>query len=72
MLPSLVAWAALPLGGPAGLLLLAAAFVLVLPVDLRFAPEGLAPAWFPRLRAVLTGAVVVCLLLAGVSRYQAG
>ncbi len=64
VLPSLVAWAALLVGGAAGLLMLAAAFAGVLAVDLRLTREGTAPSWFPKLRAALTGAVVVCLLLA--------
>jgi hypothetical protein len=64
VLPSLAGWAALLVGGDAGLLLLAVAFVAVLAVDLRLARGGAAPAWFGRLRTVLTVAVVACLLLA--------
>ena len=60
--PSLVGWVALLLGA-AGLLLLAAAFVAVLGLDVQLTRDGMAPAWFPRL-AVLTAAVVLCLLLA--------
>ena len=63
--PSLVGWVALLLGGgAAGLLLLAAAFVAVLGLDVQLTRDGMAPAWFPRLRTALTAAVVVCLLLA--------
>lgn len=64
VLPSLVGWAALLLGGRGSLVLLAAAFLLVLVVDIRLTRAGIAPTWFPRLRGVLTGAVVLCLLVA--------
>lgn len=64
VLPSLVGWAALLLGGAWGLLLLAAAFVGVLAVDLGLTREGTAPPWFPRLRVALTGAVLLCLTIA--------
>jgi hypothetical protein len=64
VLPSLVGWAALLLGGRGGLVVLAVSFLLVLVVDTRLARAGIAPDWFPRLRGVLTGAVVLCLLVA--------
>lgn len=64
VLPSLVGWAALLVGGKLGLGLLVLAFPLVLAVDLRLTRDSLAPAWFPRLRVVLTSAVVACLLVA--------
>lgn len=64
VLPSLVGWAALLLGSYWGLLLLAAAFLLVLLVDMRMTRAGIAPDWFPQLRLVLTQAVVLCLLVA--------
>jgi hypothetical protein len=64
VVPSLIGWAALLLGGDRGLLLLAPTFLLVLLLDLRLTREGVAPAWFPRLRVVLTNAVVLCLLIA--------
>ena len=67
VLPSLVAWAALLLGGRGGLFLLAAAFAAVLGLDVQLARDGLAPAWFLRLRGVLTAAVVLCLLVAALS-----
>jgi hypothetical protein len=66
VLPSLAGWVALLVGGWWGLLLLAAAFLAVLALDLRLTRDGMAPAWFPRLRLVLTHAVVLCLLLAAV------
>jgi hypothetical protein len=64
VVPSLVGWVALLLGAAAGLLLLAAAFVAVLGLDVQLTRDGTAPAWFPRLRTALTAAAVVCLLLA--------
>lgn len=64
VLPSLVGWAALLAGGAWGLALLAAAFLLVLVADVRLTRDGAAPGWFPRLRVVLTNAVVLCLLVA--------
>jgi hypothetical protein len=65
--PSLVGWVALLLGGAAGLLLLATAFVAVLALDVQRTQGGMAPAWFPRLRTVLTAAVVLCLLMAALA-----
>ncbi|HEX6015013.1 MAG TPA: DUF3429 domain-containing protein [Geminicoccaceae bacterium] len=65
--PSLVGWVALLLGGAGGLLLLAAVFVAVFGLDVQLTRRGMAPAWFPRLRIVLTAAVVLCLLVAALS-----
>jgi Protein of unknown function (DUF3429) len=67
VVPSLVGWVALLLGGAAGLLPLAAAFAAVLGLDIQLTREGMAPAWFPRLRSALTAAVVLCLLVAALS-----
>lgn len=64
VLPSLVGWAGLLTGGSAGLIMLVAGFLGVLAVDIDLACDGRAPAWFGRLRAVLTGAVCATLLLA--------
>jgi hypothetical protein len=64
VLPSLVGWVALLIGGTWGLLLLAVAFMAVLVLDLQLTKEGVAPGWFPQLRLVLTNAVVLCLLVA--------
>lgn len=41
-------------------------FVALLAADLATVRAGLAPAWYPALRLQLTGAVVVCLLVAAV------
>jgi hypothetical protein len=64
VLPSLVGWAGLLAGGTAGLLMLVAGFLAVLAVDVGLSRDGRAPAWFSRLRTVLTGAVCAALLLA--------
>ncbi len=64
VLPSLVGWAGLLVGGDAGLLLLTAGFLAVLAVDIGLSRNGAAPAWFARLRTMLTVAVCLCLLLA--------
>jgi hypothetical protein len=64
VLPSLAGWAGLLAGGTAGLLLILAGFLALLPVDLALARSRTAPPWFARLRTVLTGAVAACLLLA--------
>lgn len=42
---------------------LAAGFAALLALDLSFARQGLAPAWWMRLRVLLTAIVLVCLLL---------
>ena len=67
VLPSLVGWAAILLGGMAGLLLLALAFAAVLALDHHLARDGTAPPWYLRLRLPLTAAVVACLVLAAVA-----
>jgi hypothetical protein len=59
VVPSLLGWAALLLGGSWGLMLLAAAFLVVLACDLRLTSQGIAPPWFPRLRLVLTNTAVL-------------
>jgi hypothetical protein len=64
VVPALLGWAALLLGGRHGLLLLAVAFLGVLALDLAAARSGAAPAWYPSLRVPLTAVVVASLLLA--------
>lgn len=61
--PSLVAWVALLIAGPAGLLLLAFAVVATLFADLRATRLGEAPLWYPRLRIPMSCAVVATLVL---------
>jgi hypothetical protein len=67
VLPSLAGWAGLLAGGTAGLLLLTAGFLAVLAVDLGLSRNGRAPAWFARLRTLLTGAVCAALLVSAAS-----
>lgn len=64
VVPPLLGWAALLLGGRPGLLLLAAAFLGLLVLDMATTRSGLAPPWYPTLRVPLTGLVVASLLLA--------
>ncbi len=71
VLPSLVAWLAHVLGGPLGLLVLAAAFAALLAYDLAQTRRGAAPAWYPRLRWPLTAIVLACLLLAALATLAA-
>ncbi len=59
--PPLFGWAALLLPAESGLLLLIACFPAMLAVDWRTAAAGIAPAWYPKLRAPVTVAVVICL-----------
>ena len=46
---------------------MAAAFVLLLLVDVLAVRKRMAPCWYPRLRVPLTAIVVVCLVTAGLS-----
>ena len=63
ILPSLVAWAALLAPLSIGFLVLAAAFVAMLLVDIRASRMHEAPAWYPKLRWPLSCGVVAALLL---------
>lgn len=65
--PPLVGWAALIVGKPWDLYLLAACFLLLLLFDLRIGGTGGLPAWYPRLRLPLTAIVVAALLFAAIS-----
>lgn len=67
VLPSLVGWGALLLPVLWGLLVLFAAFALVLFLDLQATRRGEAPAWFPRLRVPLSVAVMVSLVFGAVA-----
>ena len=62
--PSLAAWAALLVGGRAGLFVLAASVAAMLWVDLRATRLAQAPRWYPALRIPLTVVVVTALLVA--------
>ncbi|MET1413304.1 DUF3429 domain-containing protein [Roseibium sp. HPY-6] len=63
VVPSLIGWIALLMPVFPGLLVLAAAFALVLYLDLQASIRGEAPAWYPRLRIPLSIAVMGSLLV---------
>jgi hypothetical protein len=63
IMPSLVAWVALLTPSSIGFLVLAAAFVAMLLVDLRASRMHEAPAWYPKLRWPLSCGAVAALLL---------
>ena len=63
VVPSLVGWAALLLPLQGSSMLLAIAFVAMAVIDHRAARSGAAPAWYPRLRWPLSGAVTASLCL---------
>lgn len=65
VLPTLAAFGLWYLPPTPALLGLAGVFCALLVVDIATARRGAAPAWYPALRLQLTGAVVLCLLLAG-------
>ena len=67
ILPSLVAWAALLAPSSIGFLVLAAAFVAMLLVDIRASRVNEVPAWYPKLRWPLSCGVVAALLLGTIS-----
>ena len=62
VIPSLIGWVALLLHERSGLLMLAAAFAIMLLLDIRATRRGEAPLWYPKLRAPLTFVVVAALL----------
>ncbi len=63
VLPSLIGWAALLLGGRAGLLLLAAAVATLAAFDLWAARRGWTASWYPRLRLPLSIIVTLSLVM---------
>lgn len=67
VVPALIGWGATLLATPAGLLLLVAAFIALLAVDLTWTSGRSAPRWYGKLRAQLTAAVIVSLVAAWVS-----
>jgi hypothetical protein len=64
VLPALIAWAGLWIGGRNGLLLIAAGLATLLAYDLWTVARGEAPAWYGRLRAILTAVAVTALVIA--------
>ena len=63
VIPSLVGWFALLIGGTTGLFILAAAVATMLWVDLRATTMGEAPPWYPKLRIPLSLVVIAALLI---------
>jgi Protein of unknown function (DUF3429) len=61
VIPALVAWGGLWIGGTTSLYLLMAGFAALLAYDLWTVQQGEAPAWYGRLRSALTATVVICL-----------
>jgi fructose-specific phosphotransferase system IIC component len=61
MLPVLVGFVALAIGGRSGLTVMAAGFLGVLAYDIFAARRGFVPKWYPRLRWPLTGIALICL-----------
>jgi hypothetical protein len=61
VIPSLIAWPALLLTAPAMFGLLVAGFVFQYLLDINDVAQGQLPAWFGRLRLMLTSGAVICL-----------
>jgi hypothetical protein len=64
VLPGLLGWVALLLPAVPACLLLLAGFTTLYWFDLRAAPRGAVPDWYPALRLPLTTGVLLCLALA--------
>lgn len=62
VVPSLIAWLALLLPTPVMLSVLIAGFILQYMLDVNGVAQRQLPAWFGRLRLILTTGAVVCLL----------
>jgi hypothetical protein len=60
----ILAWLAVFMPRPWDLVVLAGAFLIVWTADLALSRAGGAPPWFAKLRSMLTGAVLVCLIAA--------
>jgi hypothetical protein len=65
VVPSIIGWIALLLPLTAAIALLCAGFALQLWLDLRTIAQGRLPAWFARLRVILTTIVILNLIAAG-------
>ncbi|MBX3502777.1 MAG: DUF3429 domain-containing protein [Alphaproteobacteria bacterium] len=61
IVPVLVGFVALAIGGRSGLTVMAAGYLGALAYDIFGARQGFVPAWYPRLRWPLTGIALVCL-----------
>jgi hypothetical protein len=60
--PALLAFAALAVGGPGALIILALGLVALFAADVSLSRAGGAPAWWPALRLPLTAVAAICLL----------
>jgi hypothetical protein len=67
VVPALVGWVACFLPQPLGLLILAVSFVAMVLLDRHVAAEGLVPAWWMRLRSVLSAVAAMALLALAIS-----
>ncbi len=61
IMPMLVGFVALAIGGRGGLTVMAAGFLGALAYDIYGARRGFVPSWYPRLRWPLTGIALICL-----------
>ena len=64
VLPPLLAWAAILMPHPYDLIVLIGTMAVTGGADIALTRQGKAPAWYGKLRAILTGAVLLCLLAA--------
>jgi Protein of unknown function (DUF3429) len=64
IIPLLVGFVSLAIGGRTGLTLMAAGFLGALAYDIYGARRGFVPSWYPRLRWPLTGIALICLFCA--------
>jgi hypothetical protein len=64
VVPPLLAWAAILISHPYDLIVLISTVLITGGADLALVRQGSAPAWYGKLRAVLTGAVIICLVAA--------
>jgi hypothetical protein len=67
VIPSLIGWTALLIGGRKGLIVLAGAIVAMLWVDIWATKQDQAPLWYPKLRITLSLVVTSALLLAAMT-----
>lgn len=68
VVPSLLAWPALLMGGTAGSALLIAGFAAHFAQDIRLARKAALPSWYLPLRLRLTATACVCLAVGAVSK----
>jgi hypothetical protein len=64
VVPPLLAWGSLLISHPFDLIVLISTVLITGGADIALVGQGGAPAWYGKLRAVLTGAVIVCLVAA--------